>query len=169
MATKIDPFSHVVDRDHISILPTIGLEIHGLKIGDTPLLFIIIITVCAIGVAVSMIWLGRKMRSGEPPQGWLWNTFESLLFFVRDKIAVPGIGQHDANKYLPYLASLFLFIFAMNLIGLVPFLGSPTASIMVTGALALVSFVVIHVSGIGEMGTSKYLKSFMPHIHIEGG
>ena len=89
MATKIDPFSHVVDRDHISILPTIGLEIHGLKIGDTPLLFIIIITVCAIGVAVSMIWLGRKMRSGEPPQGWLWNMFESLLFFVRDKIAGP--------------------------------------------------------------------------------
>ena len=169
MAKKIDPFSHVVDGDHISILPTIGLEIHGLRIGDTPLKFIIFITICAVAVAVSMIWLGRKMRSGEPPKGVLWNLFESLLFFVRDKIAVPGIGQHDANKYLPYLASLFLFIFAMNLLGLIPFLGSPTASIMVTGALALVSFVVIHVAGIGEMGTSKYLQSFIPHIHIEGG
>src|SRR6188472_3673696 len=169
MAKKIDPFSHVVDSDHISILPTIGLEIHGLKIGDTPLKFIIFITICAVAVAISMIWLGRKMRSGEPPKGVIWNMFESLLFFVRDKIAVPGIGQHDANKYLPYLASLFLFIFAMNLFGLFPFMGSPTASIMVTGALALVSFVVIHVSGVGEMGTSKYLKTFIPHIHIEGG
>jgi len=169
MPKKIDPFSHVVDSDHISILPTIGLEIHGLKIGDTPLKFMIFIAICAIGVAVSMIWLGRKMRSGEPPKGALWNMFESLLFFVRDKIAVPGIGQKDANKYLPYLASVFLFIFAMNLLGLIPFLGSPTASIMVTGALALVSFVVIHISGIGEMGTNKYLKSFIPHIHIEGG
>ena len=93
MATKIDPFSHVVDRDHISILPTIGLEIHGLKIGDTPLLFIILITVCAIAVAIAMIWLGRKMRSGDPPQGKLWNLFESLLYFVRDKIAIPGIGR----------------------------------------------------------------------------
>ncbi|HTH46849.1 MAG TPA: F0F1 ATP synthase subunit A [Candidatus Limnocylindria bacterium] len=169
MATKIDPFSHVIDSDHIPILPTIGLEIHGLKIGDTPLKFIILITVCAVAVAVTMIWLGRKMKDGDPPRGTLWNLFESLLFFVRDKIAVPGIGQHDANKYLPYLASLFLFIFAMNLIGLVPFLGSPTASIMVTAALALVSFVVIHVSGVREMGTSKYLKTFIPHIHIEGG
>src|SRR5437867_10037766 len=159
MAKKIEPFSHVIDLDHIEILPTIGLTIHGLKVGDTPLKFIILITVCAIAAGAGMIWLGRKMRSGEPPRGKLWNLAESLLFFVRDKIAIPGIGQHDANKYLPYLTTLFLFIFAMNLIGMVPFLGSPTASIMVTGALALVSFVVIHASAVGEMGTGKCIKA----------
>jgi F-type H+-transporting ATPase subunit a len=164
---KIDPFSHVVDSDHIAL--PFGLEIHGLKIGDTPLKFIILITLSAIVVGAAMIWLGRKMRTGEPPTGKLWNLMESLLFFVRDKIAVPGIGEKDANKYLPYLASLFLFIFAMNLAGMIPFLGSPTASLAVTAALALVSFVVIHVSGVGEMGTGKYLKTFIPHIHIEGG
>ena len=54
-------------------------------------------------------------RSGEPPRGKLWNLVESLLFFVRDKIARPGIGEHDADKFLPYLTTLFLFIFAMNL------------------------------------------------------
>jgi F-type H+-transporting ATPase subunit a len=166
---KIDPFSHVVDSDHVEILPSIGLKIHGLEAADTPLKFIIIITACAVLVAVTMIWLGRKMKNGDPPRGKLWNLVESLLFFVRDKIAVPGVGEHDANKYLPYLTSLFLFIFAMNLAGMIPFLGSPTASIMVTGALALVSFVVIHASGVGEMGTGRYLKTFIPHIHIEGG
>ncbi len=82
---KINPFSHVVDSDHIAL--AFGLEITGLKIGDTPLKFIILITVCAIAIAVTMIWLGRKMKSGDPPQGKLWNMFESLLFFVRDKIA----------------------------------------------------------------------------------
>lgn len=164
---KIDPFAHVVDSDHIDL--PFGLDIHGLKIGETPLKFIILITLSAIAVGLVMIWLGRKMRNGEPPTGRLWNLAESLLFFVRDKIAVPGIGQHDANKYLPYLTSLFLFIFAMNLAGMIPFLGSPTASLAVTGALAFVSFVVIHVSGVGEMGTGKYLKTFIPHIHIEGG
>jgi F-type H+-transporting ATPase subunit a len=167
MAKKIDPFSHVVDSDHIELFG--GLELHGLAIGGIPLKFIIFITVAAITVAVGMIWLGQKMKDGDPPRGKLWNLIESLLFFVRDKIAVPGIGEHDANKYLPYLTSLFLFIFTMNLMGMIPFLGSPTASIMVTGALALVSFVVIHVSGIMEMGTPKYLKTFIPHIDIEGG
>ena len=164
---KINPFSHVVDSDHI-VLP-FGIEIHGLKIGDTPLKFMILITASAVVVAVAMIWLGRKMKSGEPPRGKLWNLFESLLFFVRNKIAVPGIGEKDANKYLPYLLTLFLFIFAMNLAGMIPFLGSPTASLAVTGALALVSFVVIHASGVGEMGTAKYLRTFSPRIDIAGG
>jgi F-type H+-transporting ATPase subunit a len=166
MAKKIDPFSHVVDSNHIEL--PFGIEIPVGAAGH-PLKFIVLITVCAVGVGILMIWLGRKMRSGEPPRGKLWNLCESLLFFVRDKIAVPGIGQHDAHKYLPYLTTLFLFIFAMNLIGMVPFLGSPTASLAVTGALALVSFAVIHISGVAEMGTGKYLKTFIPHIHIEGG
>lgn len=166
---SIDPFSHVVDSNHIEVLPTAGLEFHGLEAGGVPLKFMILITVCAVATAVVMIWLGQKMKSGEPPKGKLWNLFESLLFFVRDKIARPGIGEHDADKYLPYLTTLFLFVFAMNLIGMVPFLGSPTASIMVTGALALVSFFVIHTSGIIEMGVPKYLKTFIPHIELEGG
>jgi F-type H+-transporting ATPase subunit a len=174
MAGKsIDPFEHVVDSNHIDIFPTAGLTIHLPEITvfgqPVPIKFMLLITASAILVAVAMIWIGRKMQSGEPPRGRLWNFVEFFLFFVRDKIAIPGIGQHDANKYVPYLTSLFLFIFLMNLAGMIPFLGSPTASIMVTGALALVSFVVIHVSGIGEMGTSKYLKTFIPHIEIEGG
>jgi F-type H+-transporting ATPase subunit a len=169
MPKKIDPFAHVVDSDHIEILPTAGLTIHDLEFHGVPLKFIIFITVCALGVGGSMIWLGQKMKNGDPPRGKLWNLFESLLFFVRDKIAIPGIGEHDGKKYVPYLASLFLFIFAMNLLGMVPFMGSPTANIMVTGALALVSFVVIHASGVLEMGTPKYLKTFIPHIDIEGG
>jgi F-type H+-transporting ATPase subunit a len=164
---KIDPFSHVVDSDHIELFG--GMELHGLAVGGIPLKFILFITVSAIVVAGSMIWLGNKMQNGDPPRGKLWNLLEWLLFFVRDNIVKPGVGAHDTPKYLPYLTSLFLFIFVMNLMGMLPFLGSPTASIMVTGALALVSFVVIHAAGIGEMGTSKYLKTFIPHIHMEGG
>jgi len=164
---KIDPFAHVVDSDHIEFFG--GMELHGLEINGVPIKFMIFIGVSAIVVAVTMMWLGNKMQNGDPPKGKLWNLLESLLFFVRDKIAVPGLGEHDANKYLPYLTSLFLFIFTMNLMGMFPFLGSPTASLAVTAALALVSFVVIHASGLAEMGLPKYLKTFIPHIHIEGG
>lgn len=173
MPKKVDPFSHVVDNSHIEILPSFGWTIHLPTLHifgvEVPTKFLLLITACAVFVAVVMIWLGRKMRNGEPPRGRLWNMFESLLFFVRDRIARPGIGEHDADKYLPYLTTLFLFIFAMNLAGMIPFLGSPTASLAVTGALALISFVVIHTAGILEMGVGKYLKTFIPHIEIEGG
>jgi F-type H+-transporting ATPase subunit a len=145
------------------------LTIHGLEINGVPLKFILLITITAVLVAVTLIWLGKKMATGEPPRGKLWNLFESLLFFVRDKIARAGIGEHDGDKFLPYLATLFLFIFGMNLMGLLPFLGSPTAAITVTGALALVSFVVIHVAGVQSHGVGGYLKTFIPHVEIEGG
>jgi F-type H+-transporting ATPase subunit a len=170
---KINPFGHVSDSDHFEIFPTAGWVIHLPNVHlfgqEVPIKFLLLMTVCAIAVGWAMIWLGRKMRSGEPPKGYLWNLMESLLFFVRDKIARPGIGEHDANRYLPFLTTLFLFIFAMNLIGMIPFMASPTASIMVTGALALVSFVVIHVSGVKEHGAGGYLRTFIPHIHMEGG
>jgi F-type H+-transporting ATPase subunit a len=167
---KIDPFEHVVDSGHIPILETAHLEVHGLEFAGIPLKFMILMAGSALAVAFAMLYLGRKVASGEPPTGKLWNLIEYLVFFVRDKIARPGVGEEDAPKYLPYLVTLFLFIFAMNLAGMIPFLGSPTASIMVTGALALVSFCVIHVSGIaGNHGLGGYLKTFIPHIHIEGG
>jgi F-type H+-transporting ATPase subunit a len=129
----------------------------------------LLMTASAVAVGVSMIWLGAQMRSGEPPRGKLWNLIESLLFFVRDKIARPGVGEHDANAFLPYLTTLFLLIFPMNLIGMIPFLGSPSASITVTAALALVSFFVIHISGVKSNGVGGYLKTFIPHIELEGG
>src|SRR5262245_49682680 len=162
---KLDPFAHVVDSSHIEFFG--GMELQGLEIKGVPIKFMLFITAAAVLVGWAMIWLGQKMKNGDPPRGRLWNIMETLLFFVRDKIAIPGIGEHDAKHYIPYLASLFLFIFTMNLMGMIPFLGSPTANIMVTGALALVSFVVIHASGVVEMGTSKYLKTFIPHIEME--
>jgi F-type H+-transporting ATPase subunit a len=171
MAKKaIDPFEHVVDSGHIPIFETVGLEIHGLEINGIPLKFMLLMAASATIVAITFIWLGKKMATGEPPTGKLWNLLESLLFFVRDKIVRPAVGEEDANRYLPYLASLFMFIFMMNLMGMLPFLGSPTASIMVTAPLALISFVVIHASGIqGNHGIGGYLKTFIPPIHIEGG
>jgi F-type H+-transporting ATPase subunit a len=165
---KIDPFEHVVDSDHIEFFG--GLGIHGLEFHGIPLKFMILMALSAAFVAITLIWLGRKMASGEPPTGKLWNLVESLLFFIRDKIVRPGVGEADTHRYLPYLATLFLFIFTMNLMGMLPFLGSPTASIMVTAPLALISFVVIHAAGIeGNHGVRGYLKSFIPPIHIEGG
>ena len=168
----IDPFEHVVDSDHIEIFESIGLSLHlpgklAQYISVTK--FPIFLLVVAVIVGGLVLWVANKIKSGEPPKGKLWNAVESLLFFVRDKIARPGIGAHDGDKYLPFLSTLFLFIFLCNLFGMIPFLPSPTAHIYVTGALALIVFGVVHISGIRENGVGGYLKTFIPHIHLEGG
>lgn len=159
---QLDPFSHV--RDDYGFHVFDNLHIH---LPEPISKFLIILLLSAAIVALVMMWLASKIRSGEPPRGRLWNLAEGALFFIRDKIARPSLGEHDANKYVPFLASLFLFIFLLNLFGLLPFMGSPTAHIYVTGALALVAFVVIHASGFAENGFGGYLKTFVPHIEAD--
>ena len=158
-----DPFSHVVDSDHFTIFETIGWEIH------TPpwfTKFMILELVAAVVVAGALLWLARKVRTGELPRGKLWNFLELIFLFVRDKIARAGIG-HGADAYVPLLTTLFFFILTCNLLGMVPFLASPTASLAVTGVLALISFFVIHISGLRQHGLPGYLRTFVPHIELD--
>lgn len=165
----IDPFHHVINGDQLELFESLGLHLHLPKIAGYQITkFHVFLALAALLVAVAMIWIGKKMATGENPRGKMWNLLESLLYFVREKIAKPGLHD-EADKYVPFLTTMFLFIFLVNLLGMIPFLGSATASIAVTFALALCSFAVIHISGIKEMGFGKYMKSFIPHIHLEGG
>jgi F-type H+-transporting ATPase subunit a len=75
--------------------------------------------------------------------------------------------EHDA--YVPYLWTVFLFILFCNLLGLIPFMGSPTASLYVTGALALCSFIMMHGAAIAKMGFGSYVKSLWPPMDIPYG
>src|SRR5439155_17259666 len=123
--------------------------------------------IAAALILLIYIPLARRASSGELPKGWGWNMFESLLTFVRNEIARPNLGgEHhpeEADKYVPFLWTLFLFILFCNLLGMFPFMGSPTASFGVTGALALCSFFVIHGSAVAKMGPLHYLKSYVPN------
>jgi F-type H+-transporting ATPase subunit a len=121
----------------------------------------------AAGLIIAIyVPLAKRAQSGEPPKGVFQNFFELLLTFVREGIAKPNLGEHEADKFVPFLWTLFLFILVCNLLGLVPYCGSPTANIFATGALALIVFFAIHGSAIAKMGTLHYLKSMWPHLDI---
>jgi len=126
----------------------------------------VLLVVAAVAVAVPFILLARKVQDGTPPRGPLWNFFESLLLYIRDEVVRPNVG-HGADKYLPFLWTLFLFILTCNLLGMIPFLGSPTADISVTLVLAAIVFLVIHVQAIRENGFGGYVKSFIPHLEAD--
>jgi F-type H+-transporting ATPase subunit a len=129
--------------------------------------FMVLELIAAVLMIVIFIPLCRRARSGSPPRGPWWNAFESLLTFIRDDVAKPAIGEHDADLYVPYLWTLFLFILFCNLLGLVPFgFASPTASIWMTGALAVCSLIMLHGCAIVKMGPIHYVKSLWPHIDV---
>ena len=82
-----------------------------------------------------------------------------MLMYFRDSVARPCIGGHDADKFVPFLWTIFFFILTCNLFGLVPWLGSPTAALAVTGALAFVTFLVVVSAAVAKLGPPFHLLS----------
>jgi hypothetical protein len=92
-----------------------------------------------------------------------------VLTFVRDDIARPAFGGRDADRYVPLLWTLFLFILACNLLGLVPLCGSATGSVFVTLGLAVCAFFAIHGTAVRRMGLGHYVASLWPHFDLRYG
>jgi F-type H+-transporting ATPase subunit a len=101
---------------------------------------------------------------------------ESLYEVAQTQIAEQGLPTKAMGRWFPYVASLLLFIFVVNLLGFIPlpitgetYHGIPTwgiyaatSSLSVTLALALLTFVFTHVEGIRWNGPVRYFKSWIP-------
>jgi F-type H+-transporting ATPase subunit a len=165
-----DPFDHVLDDKTIDLFPSLfgdPVEIHLPKILGLQLTKFMLLELLVAGLIIAIfVPLCRKASTGQLPKGAWWNAFESLLTFVRDKIARPNLGEHEADKFTPFLWTVFLFILFCNLLGMIPLLGSPTASIYVTAALGTIAFFMLHGAAIAKMGVGHYFKALWPHIDV---
>ncbi len=87
-------------------------------------------------------------RRNEAPKG-LQSFMEPLILFIRDEVAIPSIGKYRADKFMPFLLSVFFFIWIANLLGLIPFIGgfNITGTLSVTMVLAVVVFIVTSFNG----------------------
>jgi F-type H+-transporting ATPase subunit a len=170
MASPSELIAHVKDADVVHlpfgrelIIPQpferIGLPLHMTK-------FMVAEVAVALLMIAIFIPLARHIANGRPPRGRLWNMMELVLLFVRDEIARPAIGSHDADRFLPFLWTQFFFILFLNLCGLLPWAGSPTGELGVTGALALITFVVVVGAGIAKFGAVGYLRGQVPHMDV---
>lgn len=86
-------------------------------------------------------------RKGLAPTG-LQNAIEPIILFMRDEVIKPSIG-HKYEKFLPYLLTVFFFIWIANLLGLIPvFPGGAnlTGNISIAMTLALFTFVIVSFS-----------------------
>ncbi len=87
-------------------------------------------------------------RRGEAPKG-LQSFMEPLILFIRDEVAIPSIGRHNADKFMPFLLTIFFFIWIANMLGLIPFIGgfNVTGTLSVTLVLAAVVFIIVTLNG----------------------
>lgn len=90
--------------------------------------------------------IARAYAKGQVPRG-LASFAEPIILFIRDDIAIPNIGEKKYKRFLPYLLTLFFFIWVCNMLGLLPGAANVTGNIAVTFALALLALIVILMSG----------------------
>lgn len=107
-------------------------------------------------VAALLAWAGWvAARRGELIPRGIQNVFElaveSLDNFVCGILGPPG------RDFTPFIGTLFLYIFVMNLFGILPFMKSPTSSFGITFPLGLTVFVYVQYTGIRRLGPLAYL------------
>jgi F-type H+-transporting ATPase subunit a len=131
-----------------------------------PTKFLVLELVAALIVCAIFIPYARRIRNGDQPKGRFWNMIDAMVLFVRDQVAVPSIGSHDARRFLPFVWTIFFFILTLNLLGMIPGLGAATGSISVTAAFALAVFFLVIGTGVAKMGLLNFLKAQAPHLDI---
>jgi F-type H+-transporting ATPase subunit a len=184
-----DVFHHVRDFPYFEL--PFGLKLPLPSFGEFELTKFMVLQVVAF-VAALLIFRGlaRRVSGGTPVTGRWWNFWEMLALFIRDEVVRPTIGdghhddhpddhegQHDsgdavatgghpADKYLPFVWSCFFYVLFCNLLGAVPWMGSATAEINVTGALAVVAFGATLFYGTREMGFVGFWKNQVPGLEL---
>ncbi|MDZ4684045.1 MAG: F0F1 ATP synthase subunit A [Planctomycetaceae bacterium] len=138
--------------------------------------------------------LAKSIAGGKPASGAFANFWESIAIYIRDNVVRPTLGgHHDAHddhhahhddtphqprlghestdhdphpedKHLPFVWTCFFYILFCNLLGAIPFLGSPTGNINVTGALAVTAFTMTFIVGTQALGVVGFFKNLVPPI-----
>ena len=126
-----------------------------------------VLEIVAVALMLAIfIPLARRIRTGKLVKGRFWNLFEAFLLFIRNEVARPAIGGHGADKYLPFLWTVFFFILFCNLLGLLPWAGSPTGSLAVTAVLAAMTAIVVVGSGMRKFGPVGFWVGLVPHMEL---
>ena len=165
-----DPTNHVTDLILVESGGTPILTMHMITVVAVTGLFVLCMTAAAKAIAT-----GSESEGNERylTKGRFGQLVETIVMYLRDEMLIPVLGEKHTTRYLPYLMTLFFFVLFQNLFGLIPVLdiihltfghdattwlgGTATSNIMVTGALALLSFIMIELHGFRELGFKGWL------------
>ena len=169
---KVD-FNPVSDFTDFVHNPYVNLPL-GLDINKA-VIYLWMTGAIAILVTLLVVRRGLKLR----PDG-RQTAVEAVYDLCQNQIAKAGLPEEGMRIWFPYVATLFVFIWMMNLIGFIPLpfgerhfdlfgfsipefqIYAATANLSVTLALTLVTFFATHIEGIRYNGPVKYFKSWMP-------
>jgi len=138
---------------------TPGLAAMGVPPADPahPIPNYIAMEILVVGLILVGALLLRRGLSVETP-GKFQQLMEVVVAFVQN-LAEEIIG-HGANRYVPLLGTLGIYIVLCNVLGLIPTLDTPTGHIEVTLGCAVAAFLYYNFQGFRQLGVTGYLKTF---------
>ncbi|WP_421873911.1 F0F1 ATP synthase subunit A [Marinoscillum sp.] len=129
--------NYEIDHGHIKTLD--GTSVIDVSITkNVASMFVSIILMLLVFLSIAKSY---KRNPGEAPRG-LQSFFEPIILFIKDEIAIPNIGEKKYKKFLPFLLTLFFFIWFNNLLGLMPGGANLTGNISVTFVLAFIVLII---------------------------
>jgi F-type H+-transporting ATPase subunit a len=155
---------HILDSRELEIpFTTKVVHLPKIEIGgfDLSITRSVVMMWIAAAVLIVLFLLAARRAKEAVPRG-VRGVLETLILYIRDEVARKAIG-HDGDKFLGYLLTTFFFILACNILGLIPGMSTPTASISVTAALAILAFLMIQAAGIRQNGFVQHFKNLIPH------
>ena len=155
-ATKSEDGTYIAHDAKGNLLNSKPFDISITKNVVSLLISVTVLLIVFIGIANAY-----KKREGKAPKG-LQSILEPIILFVRDDIAKPQLG-HRYKSFMPYLLTVFFFVWLNNLMGLIPFFpggANLTGNIAVTMMLALCTFVLTTVNG----NKNYWGHIFTPHV-----
>jgi F-type H+-transporting ATPase subunit a len=136
------------------------IQIGALTLDLSPSKNVVFMMLAGLLCLITMLGLARvyrRMGEKDAPSGFT-NAMEAVIVFFRDNVVRSNIG-HGADAFVPFILTLFFFILYMNLLGLIPFGVSASASLSVTAALAFLAFLWIEMAGFRELGPAGYAQT----------
>ncbi|MEM6675371.1 MAG: F0F1 ATP synthase subunit A [Planctomycetota bacterium] len=115
-------------------------------------------------ILVAFSGVPRFLRTGEGDP--ITRLMAGFCLWLRDDVVEPSMGKELADKLLPLMMFTFFFILFMNTMGLAPMSVTPTASIFVTAALALITFTLMIVGGFVAQGPVAFFKNLVPDVPL---
>ena len=148
-------FNKLLGGPVTAFLEAMGIHVHHPGHPFTNWMAVQIFTVLLL---IAVFVIVRSRLSVDNP-GPLQHVAEGFHRFIENQ-SNELIGGHHYHAFTPFLVALLLFIFSMNMIGMVPTFESPTANASVPLGCALTAFVYYHMHGVRKQGVLHYLLHF---------
>jgi len=106
-----------------------------------------------------LLWLGARPKRVP---GRRQAAMEMLIGLVKKNMVYNFMGKQDGDRWWPFIFSIFLFVLANNMIGIIPGAYVPTSNPLVPLTLAVGVFLTVQVSNLAKNGIRGYIRTFAP-------